>query len=1028
MRPGDADRANSYDLRLTFFLNAKHQVPLAGSTGPAHRHSWRLDVVFEAAFHEREAVPGVEFADVERVVRDVLRPYEGCFLNEMPPFDRVIPATENLARFLYGAIGRAVSGLGVRIVDVTLWETPTKGVTVRAPLSAAHAGFLREAAATGEELPGRVRGVPTARDPGSDRRGRPGERGAVLLGLLAPLLVLLAVGGLTAVVYLPLLKPLTGPSFPWGSDTWGHLFKAYYLYQSAAAGNLYPALMPWWYAGIEPFRYWAPLPYYALAALRYFSGSIFTAGAWLVPLCALFGGLSWLAFARRLGWLGACVAGLGWAVWPDHVRVALSEGNLPRVVATALLPLLFATFLDSLERRRWPWPGLAFVVVLNLVVLSHAMVAAIACLGLAAFSLLFWCFSGTRGRDVVRGAALIVLGLLVSSWWLVPSLSGGIAAIDPEAVRQAADYFPLSVSLNPLIRQTNPEVFYLGLSSAVLLVLVLTGWSRRDPLARAFFVCALLAIVITFPAARPLVSLLPGSQLLWPLRFASLLPIALFLAALPRPSPLPAAGPPPSEPPSRVAASGRRRLKPAEAALTFLIAAIVLADASGSFHLIGTRAARSDLAEAADALRGKDGWRVAVLDLSRLGSEPSFVFSQSGGREQVFGWAWQGAAIGPGLVLLNTALEQGRYTYAVDRSLQLGATDLVVPTGWVDASRLAPAAVQAGYSERETYGHLDLYRRFLPPFALRHTYEVLAVGRYAGNASLLFPAVERGTSPYIDSYDLADLRSYRAVFLTGATWRSRSRAEDLIRAYVAAGGRVVVDLTGFPTSVLSKRPSFLGVVGEPVQLTGATTASGPLGPVGPLTWSPLYDPWAAFIPHGLDRSLLAFEYFGQSADIIGEKDLDGGPVTFVGLNLPYHALLTGDPAALDMLAGLLGVEPDEPPARETLPLASYRATARGYSFTVDVPGGWDGARLILPFAHHDAVKVALDGRPVPVRPVENLIAVEVAAGRHRVDIEATRPPLAGVSVLVSATAFVLLAAYSVVTALQARTGRKEVSV
>ncbi|HCJ09958.1 MAG TPA: hypothetical protein DHW14_02180 [Clostridiales bacterium] len=857
-------------------------------------------------------------------------------------------------------------------------------------------------------------GVETTR-----RKGSVAVSYAPGLRLLPPVLAAALILGLVAAVYRPLVSAEPGVDFPWGRDTWGHLFKAHYLYDQAAGGDPFPDLMPWWCAGSEPFRHQPPLPYYLLAGLRHISGDIFTAGARLVPLCALFGSLSWLAFAGRLGWVGACAAGLGWAVWPDHIRVALSEGDLPQVVATALLPLLFAAFLDSLDRRRWPWSGFATVVLLSLLVLTDVTVAALSCAALAFFSLFYRWFSGARGRDMVRGLSLILLALLVSAWWLVPSLAAETAAVtgavDPEAAGRAPDFLPPSVSFDPLSRLQSPEVFYLGLSSIVLLAAALAGWRGKDPAAKAFFVCGVLTMTVaaTFPPARPCPSFLsllpaslPGGQVLRPPDFACLLPVAVFIAALPRAQP---------------ARGGRGWFGTLLPAL--LVAALVLVDAAGSFHLVHTREQRPDLAAAARTLADARGWRVAVLDMGRLGSEPSFVLSRSADREQVFGSGWQGACVRGELGLINTALEHGRYAYAADRSLQFGATDLLVPRDWAGASRLAAAARAAGYSGPETHGGLLVFRRPLPPFALRHSYEVLAVGRRAGEVALLFPGVESGTSPEIDGYELSDLEAYRTVFLTGASWRSKRRAEELVLAYVRGGGRVVIDLTDFPTGILDEGPSFLGVTGEAVEIRHTVSATGPSASeaVTFRSFNTLHDPWEAFVPQGLDRTLLSFRHSGRQAVVVGEKDLEGGTVVFVGLNLPYHALLTDDPAALTVLSDLLDLEPDAPPARETTPLQAYRATADGYSFTFEVPEAWGECRVILPVAFHDTVAVRVDGRPVEVRPVEHLVAVRAGPGLHKLQIEAAGPPLAGVSAVVSAVTLLLLTAYVCVTVRRAPT-------
>jgi uncharacterized membrane protein/6-pyruvoyl-tetrahydropterin synthase len=1066
----DANRAYSrpsYTLHLSSFLNAKHRVTFA-ETGPLHGHSWRLEVSLQVLVQEGPAAAPVEFAGLEQLIRGILRPYEGQFLNDLPPFIDIVPSTENIARFLYGAIDESLAETRARVLDVTLWEAPTKGVTMTVPLLAsgqasavlaslradlsghglhrrqgvpfAAPSAAAEVAATAEPPPpgrrwpeppgGPVRPpASSAPDPPLSRGGRrtrkaaatdpSGEKGSLRLGAIASVLSVMSVVGVVVVAYWPLLSAGPATAYPWGSDTWGHLFKALFLYNAGASGEVYPTFMSWWYNGLEPFRYWSPLSYYLLAGLRYLIGNIFVAGAWLVPLAAAFGGLSWLAFHRRLGWLAATVAGMVWTVWPDHLRVALAEGNLPRAVTTALLPLLFLAFLDSLERRRWPWSGLAFVALLSLTVLSHAMMAAIVCVAFSLLSLVHWWFGGSRFRDVARTFTLSVLGLLVSSWWLLPSLSEGITAIDAGATGRAIAYFPALESFNPLLRLSNPEVFYWGVSTLAVLALVVATWRSRNALARSLFVCALLGIAMTLPQARGLFSVLPGSHLLWPSRFTSLAPLAFLYAAFSWKT----------RPRSDTAEEASVQPKLAfRRAVTVLVGLLVLVDALGSLGLVHVRAPRANLAEAAgDLVAASPGWRVAVLDLSRLGSEPSFVLSQKGGREQVFGWAWQGASIGPALVLLNTALEQGRYSYVVDRTRQLGATDLLVPDGQVKDALFAAAASAGGYTLTKKYDGLTAYRRMVPPEASLSPYRVLAIGVHAGNASLLFPAIETGDSPFIDDYDTASLSAYSTVFLTGARWRSRSRAEAVVTEYAGLGGSVVVDLTGFPSDVLSKRPTFLGVTGESIQLTDAPTLRAASGEVRLAGWVPDISPWVAVVPQVLDRVTVSFSHFGQPAAVVGEKDVGGRPVRFVGLNLPYHALLTGDPEALRLLGCLLGLEPEATAARASVPLQDYHATPDGYAFTLTVPSEWQGGRVILPFAALDSLALTVDGQATETMTVEHLLGMPAVPGERKIVLRVQAPPLAPVGAFVSGLAALLVVLYVLTQAGRASVKRKEVA-
>jgi uncharacterized membrane protein len=97
----------------------------------------------------------------------------------------------------------------------------------------------------------------------------------------------------------------------------------------------------------------------------------------MTMLCALVGGQSWLLYRR---WVGLPMAALGGALFmilPDNLRVGLAEGNLPRALATALLPAAFYALLRALEpdgRRRHL---LALTGIFATLVMCHAMMAAI---------------------------------------------------------------------------------------------------------------------------------------------------------------------------------------------------------------------------------------------------------------------------------------------------------------------------------------------------------------------------------------------------------------------------------------------------------------------------------------------------------------------------------------------------------------------------------------------------------------------------------------------------------------------------
>lgn len=821
---------------------------------------------------------------------------------------------------------------------------------------------------------------------------------------------------LGAVVYHRILWPPVSEQYPWGSDTWAHIAKAQFLKGEMAKGHLFPLFNPAWYNGVEPFRYWAPLPYYLLAAIMAALADPFRAAGAYVAVCAVIGALGWLPHRRRLGTGGALIAAVLWMSWPDHVRVAMSEGNLPRAMATALFPFALHWFLNVLEREDWPRSAFVLIGIDALLVLTHAMIAAGFFVIETLLAVIWTVVGGLRAEDVGRGLAVTFAGIAASGWWLLPALRSGIVSVDAAAVTAAIDYFPVSKSFNPLLRLSNPEVFYWGLALVPAALWVLVTWRQRHGLSRAALVAGLLIVAATTPALRPLYNSLPLHHLLWPVYLASAAPAMFFIALL-----RPLSGRPPG---------GRR------AAVYILVAliALLVADAYPTLRLISTRP-KPTVVERAVRELPPGGWREATLDLSGFGSTAAYLVGAEGQREQVFGWAWQGATTSQNIVWINRALKDRHWTFMFNELRELGATHLVVRRDLV-TSRLdefLAAAAHLGYKETWRSSEALVLATDTPgPYALLSDYQGLAIGRYASNLAMIFPTLEVGSDPYVDSYTPAVLARYRTVVVSGALWRSKAKAEEVLRQYALGGGRLVVDLQGLPEDTFSRRPSLFGVVGEPVNLyqpltvysdqtasttgsgsgvatgigAGSTPVSGATGAPG-LSLSPFdstYDPWKGLSPQNLSSTSLHFLHLGERTALVGAKDIGGKEVFFVGANLPFHAFLTGDPAATGILADLLGLKADAAPAAAVLPLDGYTATSQGYSFALTVPDNVSTRTVTVPVAYRNNMTVEAGGTPVPVKEREHLMTLTLPPGHVTVTVRPVVPHETLVGGLVSVVA------------------------
>lgn len=89
-----------------------------------HGHNYVLEVTVEG---RPEPVTGMVFdlRELKEIIhQEVIDPMDHRFLNrEIPPFDRVVPTTENIAVEIWNRIERRIRRDGVRLHNVRLYET-----------------------------------------------------------------------------------------------------------------------------------------------------------------------------------------------------------------------------------------------------------------------------------------------------------------------------------------------------------------------------------------------------------------------------------------------------------------------------------------------------------------------------------------------------------------------------------------------------------------------------------------------------------------------------------------------------------------------------------------------------------------------------------------------------------------------------------------------------------------------------------------------------------------------------------------
>jgi 6-pyruvoyltetrahydropterin/6-carboxytetrahydropterin synthase len=124
----------AYELFIQADFSAAHQLrDYKGKCERLHGHNWRIDLRLAG---DRLGAEGLllDFTEAKRILGEVLERFDHRYLNEVEPFDRLQPSSENIARVVAEAVAERLPA-GVRVVSVTAWESDRCAATYSPPLS-----------------------------------------------------------------------------------------------------------------------------------------------------------------------------------------------------------------------------------------------------------------------------------------------------------------------------------------------------------------------------------------------------------------------------------------------------------------------------------------------------------------------------------------------------------------------------------------------------------------------------------------------------------------------------------------------------------------------------------------------------------------------------------------------------------------------------------------------------------------------------------------------------------------------------
>ncbi len=104
------------------FLQGYH-----GKCEALHGHRFRA-VVKVTASRVDDVGMAYDFVELKRHLNGIISRFDHTCLNDVPPFDKINPSSENIAATIYNELQSKLTEAPVSISSVEVWESPQSGV------------------------------------------------------------------------------------------------------------------------------------------------------------------------------------------------------------------------------------------------------------------------------------------------------------------------------------------------------------------------------------------------------------------------------------------------------------------------------------------------------------------------------------------------------------------------------------------------------------------------------------------------------------------------------------------------------------------------------------------------------------------------------------------------------------------------------------------------------------------------------------------------------------------------------------
>ena len=118
-----------YEVSVEQHFDAAHFLRgYQGKCEALHGHRFKVVVRIKSSVVNDIGI-AYDFVELKQHLRDILAKFDHTCLNDVPPFDKTNPSSENIASTIYNELQPNLVGAPVSLSSVEVWESPQTGVS-----------------------------------------------------------------------------------------------------------------------------------------------------------------------------------------------------------------------------------------------------------------------------------------------------------------------------------------------------------------------------------------------------------------------------------------------------------------------------------------------------------------------------------------------------------------------------------------------------------------------------------------------------------------------------------------------------------------------------------------------------------------------------------------------------------------------------------------------------------------------------------------------------------------------------------